>query len=146
MPLLLPPLSSRRQTHASRGRGGFTMVEVMVGLTILLIVLLLGMVTIEIQHQARATLATREQAHRLLQTALETLRVGGITLASGPVHWNTPPPAANPNIALDLAVVGTGTPGLVAVALTARWQVDGTERTMRVDSMLWDPALGGGAP
>lgn len=120
------------------------MIEALISLAIVSMVLLLGLTALGVQQKSRRALALRELAHREVENALESVRRQGVVLATGPLQWTVaPPPGGDPAIRLWLEVVPTATPGLLAVAVTASWQVSpgGEWKDMRVDSMVFRPEL-----
>lgn len=122
-------------------RSGFTLVEALVALLILALALLLGYGFMMRQPRALERLAAGDEALRILEASLESLRSGVVELESGMLQpvIAFPPPTRARDLLVDLEVEPTEIPGLVTVTLEARYRVGQTIHVRRLQSLIWSP-------
>jgi prepilin-type N-terminal cleavage/methylation domain-containing protein len=120
---------------------GFSLVEVLVALTVLGVALLLGMALI-LQHPriVRRTDGER-QAYRALESTLEAVRAGAIPLQTARLGGfvtavGTPAPR---DLEIRMQVEPAGLPGLFRVTLQARYEVLGERKEKRLQTLVWSP-------
>jgi type II secretory pathway pseudopilin PulG len=128
-------------------RRGFTLIEVSVALSLLIVVLLTGIALVLQQPRVVRRIDAGRQAVAVMDWTIEEMRAGLIPLQSTPdVGWSVSSfvvgsPA--PDLKIAVAVAPGVPPGLYRVVLVARYTVLGQARTRRLQTMLWRP---GGGP
>lgn len=125
---------------------GFTLIEVLVSLTVLGVALLLGMaLVIQLPRDVRRLDAER-QAMRALEATLEGMRAGTVQvktcdLTSEPPCALTdfvtlPPVPAARNLAITVTVAPTAQPGLYQVTLTAYYSVLNSQHKKQLQALF----------
>jgi prepilin-type N-terminal cleavage/methylation domain-containing protein len=127
---------------------GFTLVEVMVALWILVVALLAGIGLVLQQPRVVRRIDAERQAVAVMEWTLEEMRAGLIPLQStGDVGWTpsaTVIGAAPPNLKVAVTVAAGPGPGLYDVTLVASYSLYGQARQRRLETLFWRP--GGGPP
>jgi type II secretory pathway pseudopilin PulG len=130
-----------------RARHGFTLVEVAVALSILIVALLAGIALVLQQPRVVRRIDAERQAQQVMEWTLEEIRAGLIPLRStGDVGWTVGAfVEGSPAPDLKIAVLVTPAPsaGLYRVSVTARYTVFGSPHRRQLQTMIWRP---GGAP
>jgi prepilin-type N-terminal cleavage/methylation domain-containing protein len=131
-----------------RRRRGFTLIEVMVALSILTVALLAGMALVLQQPRVVRRIDAERQAVQVMEWTVEEMRAGLIPMQSTvDVGWSVSSfvvgsPA--PDLKIAVAVVPVGTPGLFRVVVVAKYTVYGYLHERLLQTMIFRP--GGGAP
>ena len=129
--------SPRRPARQS----GFTLLEVLIALTILGVAMLLGMgLVLQNPRIVRRTDAER-QAFRAMESTLEAVRAGAIPLQASQLDAfvtavGTPAPKG---LSIEMEVSPTELPGLFEVTLSARYRVERQSVVKRLRTMIWSP-------
>lgn len=120
---------------------GFTLIEALVALMVVTMALLLGYSMMIRQPRASERLDAGDEALRAIEASLETIRAGALPLESGFLQPGIayPPPVRARELMVDLDVTATGTPGLYAVSLEARYRVGPSIHRRQVESLIWAP-------
>jgi prepilin-type N-terminal cleavage/methylation domain-containing protein len=122
--------------------GGFTLIEVLVALTLATVALTLGLGLTLQQRRLDQSLRADEVAMRAIEASLESIRAGALPLESGELL----PPAAYPpdptsqDLRLSLSVQSTTIPDLFEINIDAQYIVRQRLRTRTVQSMVWRPS------
>lgn len=125
-----------------RGPGrarGFTLVEVLITLTVLGVALLLGMELVLQNPRIVRRVDGERQAFRAMETALEAVRAGVIPLESGPIP-NDFVPVGFPepqDLRLAMDVTPTTPAGLYEVTVTAQYKVFNHKHKKQLETMVW---------
>ena len=123
-----------------RPAGGFTLVEVVVGLALLCVASLLGLAAVQ---QATLAIERIEAQHRALveiEAALEAVRAGALPLASGavgPSLEGVSGPARGLVVRLD--VDPGDRPHLFHVVASARYAVRGHPQESAIETLVYQP-------
>lgn len=121
-------------------RAGFTLIEVIVGLSLLAVATLLGLAAISQAQLSVERLDARHLALREMEAALEAVRTGSLPLASGVVGPSLEATTGRERgLLVFLEVEPSGTPNLYRVAATARWSLRGRPQQSTVLSMVYRP-------
>lgn len=121
-------------------RAGFTLIEVIVGLSLLAVATLLGLAAISQAQLSVERLDARHRALREMEAALEAVRTGSLPLASGAVGPSLEATTGRERgLLVFLEVEPSGTPNLYRVAATARWSLRGRPQQSTVLSMVYRP-------
>lgn len=126
-----PPVASRN---------GFTLVEALVALALVLFALLTGLSLFWQQPRVERRLAARREAVRIVEMGLEMVRARAVPIAPGPVEVEIPMPFEGPaeNLTLWYSSAPTGAPlGLYRVELAATWEVFGDPQRWEVETLVW---------
>lgn len=120
---------------------GFTLIEALVALMVVTMALLLGYSMMIRQPRASERLDAGDEALRAIEASLETIRAGALPLESGFLQPGIayPPPVRARELMVDLDVTSTGTPGLYAVSLEARYRVGPSIHRRQIESLIWAP-------
>jgi prepilin-type N-terminal cleavage/methylation domain-containing protein len=129
----LSPYSSR----AGRAQG-FTLLEVLVALTVLGVALLMSMaLVLQLPRDVRRLDAER-QAMRAMEATLEGMRAGAMPIEksrlTGFITVSDNPPS--PDLQIDVAVTPTTRPGLCQVTLTAYYSVLNTKHNKQLQALI----------
>jgi prepilin-type N-terminal cleavage/methylation domain-containing protein len=122
-------------------QSGFSLVEVLVALTLLGVALLLGMeLMLQNPRIVRRTDSER-QAYRAMESTLEAVRAGVIPLQSARLDGfatavGTPAPQ---DLTILMQVEPAGLPGLYKVTLRATYTVLRKEHEKRLQTLVWSP-------
>jgi type II secretory pathway pseudopilin PulG len=131
-----------------RLRRGFTLVEVAVALSILIVALLTGIALVLQQPRVVRRIDAERQAQQVMEWTLEEMRGGLIPLRStGDVGWAVSSFVAGspaPDLKIAVIVTPTAPAGLYQVTVAARYTVFGKLLRRRLQTMIWRP--GGAAP
>jgi prepilin-type N-terminal cleavage/methylation domain-containing protein len=124
----------------SRQRG-FSLVEVLVALTVLGVALLMGLALVLQNPRIVRRTDGERQAYRALESTLEAVRAGAIPLASARLDGfvtavGTPAPK---DLTVWMDVTPTERPGLYEVALRATYTVFKEPHEKRLQTMVWSP-------
>ncbi|HEV8581615.1 MAG TPA: type II secretion system protein [Thermoanaerobaculia bacterium] len=128
-------------TTAESAHNGFSLLEVLIALTILGIALLLGMALV-LQNPRIVRRANDErQAFRAMESTLEAVRAGAIPLQTSVLDGfvtavGTPAPK---DLTIEMQVDPTTTPGLYNVTLSARYSFARQRVVKRLRTMVWSP-------
>jgi len=122
-------------------RAGFSLVETLVALAILMVALLLGLPLLLEQPRVLARVEAQRQATRAIEATLEALRAGEVPLQPARVQGfalaaGEPAPRG---LALWLDVAPAGPPYLYDVTLRTRVDVLGQPLERRVETLIWSP-------
>lgn len=134
------PMHSKAPSR--RGQRGFTLVEVLVALSILGVALLFEL-GIQLQSsRVRQGLEAEAELLARAQAAVESIRGGAHPLRSGPVDsivaW--PIPGDPGGVALRLVVEATEVPGLCSLTVRGRADDDlGRWHTLTLETRVWQP-------
>jgi prepilin-type N-terminal cleavage/methylation domain-containing protein len=124
---------------------GFTLLEVLIALTILGIAMLLSMsLVLQNPRIVRRTDAER-QAFRAMESTLEAVRAGAVPLQTSQLDAfvtavGTPAPKA---LSIEMQVSPTELPGLFEVTLSASYRVERQGFVKRLRTMVWSPPAEG---
>lgn len=133
--------------HA-RSRRGFTLVEVAVALSILIVALLTGIALVLQQPRVVRRIDAERQAQQVMEWTLEEMRGGLIPLRStGDVGWplgSFVEGSPAPDLKIAVIVTPTTPAGLYQVSVAARYTTFGKLQRRRLQTMIWRPA--GAAP
>lgn len=113
---------------------GFTLVETVVSLLLLMVALLLGLALVLEQPRVVRRIEAQRAALAALDTTIEALRAGAIPLASAELPESAAWPARSIEVAAD-----DDRPGLFHVRVRARWQVFGHPRERSLETFVWRP-------
>jgi prepilin-type N-terminal cleavage/methylation domain-containing protein len=128
----------------SRRTGGFSLIEVLVALTLLGVALLLGMQLV-LQNPRIVHRADRErQAFRAMESTMEAVRAGVIPLKTADTTEfgrfvtavGTPAPK---DLTVLMEVTPAGLTGLYEVTLTARYSVYQVKYRKQLHTLVWSP-------
>lgn len=126
--------------RTGRRRSGFTLIEVVVGLSLLAVATLVGLAAISQAQLAIERLDARHRALREMEAALEAVRTGALPLASGEVGPGLDATIGRErNLIVRLRVEPSDTLGLYRVAATARWSLRGRPQESAVLTMVYRP-------
>lgn len=122
-----------------RGEGGFSLVEALVGLTLLALVLIFSLAVLFRMPRQMERIEARQEANRAAEAVLEAVRAGAVPLAAGYRAFPTPGASAEAAEQLGawLEVTPTDTPGLDRVAVLVRYKVEGEPHTVTVETQVW---------
>ena len=124
-----------------RSPSGFSLIEVLVALSLLGVALLLGMELVMQNPRIVRRTDGERQAFRAMESAMEAVRAGVIPLQtselSGMVTAVGAPAPRDLTIAMQ--VDPAGLPGLYQVTLTARYSVFQHPYQKRLQTMVWSP-------
>jgi prepilin-type N-terminal cleavage/methylation domain-containing protein len=121
---------------------GFTLIEVLVALTLLGVALLLGMQLV-LQNPRIVRRADGErQAFRAMESTMEAVRAGLIPLETSQLEgFVTAVGAPAPkDLTIFMEVSPAGLAGLYEVTLTARYSVYQMKHKKQLHTMVWSPA------
>jgi len=121
---------------------GFSLIEVLVALTLLGVALLLGMQLV-LQNPRIVRRADGErQAFRAMESTMEAVRAGLIPLETAELDgFVTAVGAPAPkDLTILMEVSPAGLPGLHAVTLTARYSVYKVKYKKQLHTLVWSPA------
>lgn len=123
----------------ARRQGGFTLLETLLALAILLLALLFGIGLLLAQPRAAARMEAQRQAMRALESTLEAVRAGAVPLMDADLSdYLTRAGGAPPrDLVVEMRVVPDGVPELYRVTLTARYKVLGFAHQKRLETLLW---------
>ena len=126
--------------EGARAESGFSLVEAMVALALILAALVMSMAFLAEQPRLIRRLDARERADRAIEATFETLRARELRLASGPPQWWVAPPPEAVSVMLDLDVEEEESlDGLYRVTVTATYVLEEQARQRSVTSMVWRP-------
>lgn len=130
----------RAETERIATVSGFSLVETLLGLSLVLLALVLGTVFLAQHPRVMERLEAREAAQYYLEDSLETLRAGGLELRSGPADWLVAAPSRRGfDIVLELRVEPTSLENLYETELVASYALRGIVRRRSVTTKLWRP-------
>ncbi len=123
---------------------GFTLVEVVVGLTVLAIASLLGLLALQQSRLAFERLDARRAVLVELEGVFEALRAGQLPLRSGEIAetarvFPVSPISAVSDLAVRLDAEATVRPKLYRVVASATWTLRGAEFHEQLESMVFRP-------
>lgn len=124
-----------------RAPGGFTLIETLIALAILMVALLLGLPLVLEQPRILARVEAQREATRAIEAALEALRAGEVPLAPARIHGfalSAGEPAPR-GLTLWIDVAPAGAPYLYDVTLRTRVDVRGQPLERRVETLIWRP-------
>jgi prepilin-type N-terminal cleavage/methylation domain-containing protein len=136
---------SSKRSFDNRSSSGFSLIEVLVALTILGVVLLFSMSLLAQEPRVRRRLAAHREALEVLETVHEEVRAGmRLSLTGRRIDWqrlDDPPRelAAAEELAVWAEVVEERPVGLYRVTLRARYFVAGQPFERSVETMIWRP-------
>ena len=131
------PLPPRRSGRAS----GFSLVEVLIALVLLMTALLMAVGLVLQQPRIVRRLDGERQAFRAMESTLEAVRAGVVPLQRSDLEGfstavGTPAPK---DLRVHMVVEPTGTPGLFEVTLLATYTVEGWPIRKRLRTLVWSP-------
>ncbi|MEM6702778.1 MAG: prepilin-type N-terminal cleavage/methylation domain-containing protein [Acidobacteriota bacterium] len=130
----------RARTAGRASQRGFTLIETLLGLSLVLLALVLGTAFLAQHPRVLERIEARRAAQSYLEDSLETLRAGGLELRSGEAEWLVPPPRARGfGLTLQLRVDPTPTENLYETELIASYSLQGDVRRRSVTTKLWRP-------
>ncbi len=121
------------------GWRGFTLLEVLLALSVTLVALLLSTAFLAQQPRLIQRLEAQRGADRALEAAAESLRGGQLALQSGTPQWLGPPPPGLTRFQLQVAVSDASVPDLYDVVLTAVYTVEGQPQQRQLSTRVWRP-------
>ena len=138
-------MSSAPSRRRSGHQRGFSLLEVLVALTILGVALLLGMALVLQNPRIVRRADSERQAFRALESTLEAVRAGAIPLQTSQLDAfvtavGTPAPK---DLSIEMLVEPAGLPGLFEVTLSARYRVAQQRFVKRLRTMVWSPPAEG---
>ncbi len=113
---------------------GFTLVETVVSLLLLMVALLLGLALVLEQPRVVRRLEAQRLALASLETTVEALRGGALPLASAEL----PATEAWPERAIEIVADDTR-PGLYRVRVQVRYTVLGRDHERALETLVWRP-------
>lgn len=124
-----------------RRAGGFTLVETLIALAVLMVALLLGLPLLLEQPRILARVEAQRQATRAIEAAIESLRAGEVPLQAARVQnvalaAGSPAP---PGLTLWIDVAPADLPYLYSVTLRTRIDVRGHPLERQVETLIWSP-------
>lgn len=127
--------------NRTRRQGGFSFLETLLALSILLLALLYGIGLLAAQPRVNARLEAQRQAMRAIEATLEGIRSGVVPLFDSD-HSNYATRAGGDlpdDLVVSVRVTPSGVPNLFRVTLTARYKVLGFPHEKRLETLLWRP-------
>ena len=133
--------------------GGFSLIEVLIALTLLGIALLLGMDLVLQSPRVVLRLDCERQAFRAMESTMEAVRAGVIPLKTvDPAYLDSTltavcaPPPPPPRVSKDYFTISmdfgpAGLPGLYPVTLVAQYSVLNQKYEKKLQTMVWSPLL-----
>jgi prepilin-type N-terminal cleavage/methylation domain-containing protein len=129
-----PPAAARRRCR------GFSLVEALVGLTILALVLTMSLAISYRLPRDLERLGARREADRAAEGILETIRSGYAPLSVGSQQWPlAPSPAPERKLRAWVEVSRTDLPDLYRVAVLVRYLSLGEPRSRTLETLVWRP-------
>jgi prepilin-type N-terminal cleavage/methylation domain-containing protein len=127
--------------RGSRASSGFSLIEVLIALTLLGIALLLGMDLVLQNPRIVRRLDGERQAFRAMESTMEAVRVGVIPLENADLgNMVTAVGAPAPkDLTIAMQVGPAGLPGLYQVTLTAKYSVLHQKYEKKLQTMVWSP-------
>lgn len=124
-----------------RAPGGFTLVETLIALAILMTALLLALPLVLEQPRVLARIQAQRQATRAIEATLEALRAGEVPLASTRIQGLALSAGSpvSPGLSLWIDVQPAGPPHLWAVTVRTRTDVLGHALERQVETLIWSP-------
>jgi prepilin-type N-terminal cleavage/methylation domain-containing protein len=125
----------------SRAPSGFSLIEVLIALTLLGIALLLGMDLLLQNPRVVRRLDGERQAFRAMESTLEAVRAGVIPLETaelGSMVTAVGAPAPK-DLTISMQVGPAGLPGLYQVTLVAQYSVLHQKYKKKLQTMVWSP-------
>ncbi len=141
----MSPVSAPRGV---RSPSGFSLIEVLIALSLLGVALLLGMELVMQNPRIVRRTDGERQAFRAMESTLEAVRAGVIPLQTselGGMVTAVGAPAPR-DLAISMQVDPAGLPGLYQVTLTARYSVFHQPYRKRLFTMVWSPPGAAGPP
>jgi len=128
-------------TRAHRGQRGFTLVEAMVGLTLLGLVLVFSLAVLYRVPRHLHRVAARQEANRAAEAVLESVRAGAVPMSPGYAPYLLPEhrTVAARQLRIWLEIEATSTPDLYMVGVLVRYKVLDEPRTVTVETLKWAP-------
>jgi prepilin-type N-terminal cleavage/methylation domain-containing protein len=134
-------MSSVSAPRGVRSPSGFSLIEVLIALSLLGVALLLGMELVMQNPRIVRRTDGERQAFRAMESTLEAVRAGVIPLQTselGGMVTAVGAPAPR-DLAISMQVDPAGLPGLYQVTLTARYSVFHQPYRKRLFTMVWSP-------
>lgn len=127
--------------HPSQARQGFTLVESLVALALVLVALLMGLSVFWQQPRVLRRIEAHREALSAVEATLETLRSGARPLRSGEVEWpfSTPPAAPTAGMRILVDVAPTDTRDLYEVTVRVLYRVENRLRNRTLTTLVWSP-------
>lgn len=128
-----------------RGAAGFSLIETLVALAVLMLVLLAGIGALTQHRRAVLRLAAEREAIAALGAVLEAIQAGAVPLAPDGEAIAMPPPIAGVRargLRLWVETREGDRPGLWQVEVRARYLVTGDLRWRSVKTLVWRPGAG----
>lgn len=125
-----------------RRSDGFSLIEVLVALTLLGVALLLGMQLVLQNPRIVRRADAERQAFRAMESTMEAVRAGLIPLETAELEGfvtavGSPAPK---DLKILMEVSPAGSAGLYEVTLTARYSIYKTKYKKQLHTMVWSPA------
>jgi prepilin-type N-terminal cleavage/methylation domain-containing protein len=134
----MSPVSAPRGVRCP---SGFSLIEVLIALSLLGVALLLGMELVMQNPRIVRRTDGERQAFRAMESTLEAVRAGVIPLQTselGGMVTAVGAPAPK-DLTISMQVYPAGLPGLYQVTLTARYSVFHQPYRKRLQTMVWSP-------
>jgi type II secretory pathway pseudopilin PulG len=135
-------MDSVMSTHrAGRREVGFTLIEVLIAVVIIMVALLMGVALLLQQPRAVKRIDAERAAVRALEATLESLRAGTVPLTTEVLEgfYTAPSEQEPPDLSVQVTVTPTLPTGLYQVRLRASYSVLGSHLAKQVDTLVWQP-------
>ena len=131
-------------SQPSTRNSGFTLIESLIGLTLLAAILLATASLLATVPREVRRVEARREATRALEAALESLRAGQLPIATGIVDaqfygWTQPPRPAAAGLRLWLRTEPISPPGLYRVTVRARYSIHHRPQERSIETLAWRP-------
>ena len=134
----------RLESSSHGASAGFTLIESLIGLTLLAAILLTTISLLISVPRAMHRVAARREASRALGATLESLRDGNLPATDGLVEpstytWTQPSQPTAKGLRLFLHTEAISPPGLFRVTVMARYSTHHMQSEQSVETLAWRP-------